>query len=255
MCKRINREKLENILYPLIFLSAGLLIWEYYVYFFNIPQWLLPRPSIILIDFIFNLKFYLDHFIVTMTTAIIGFFAAIIVSLLVATIFIHSKIIEKGLWPIILALRITPILAITPILIIFFGTGLNSKIIIAALISFFPILVNFINGLKSVDHDSLDLFKSFSSNKLDIFLKLRLPSSLQDFFSGLKISSLLAITGAFIGEFIASNKGIGYLIVTSARTFDLVTSFSAILSIILGGFFLFGIISLIEKRVIYWKYR
>lgn len=253
MCRRNFKEKLKDLIIPIGFLLGGLLFWEISMNIFNIPEWLLPKPSQIGHQLFLNPTFFIFHLQFTMTSAVLGFLIANIISLIIGIIFIHSRLIERGIWPWIMALRIAPTLALAPFLIILFGIGMNSKIATAALICFFPLLVNFINGLKLIDRDSLDLFKSFSATQWQLFSKLRIYNSLPFYFTGLKIASASSISGAFIGEFISSNRGIGFLIMVHSRLFNFDTVFAAIVLIIFSGLLFWWLISFIEKKVIFWN--
>lgn len=140
-----------------------------------------------------------------------------------------------------------------PLLVLWFGTGLFSKIVAAALVCFFPILVNTVKGLGSVNNDALDLFKSYSATKWQIFTKLRLPNSLPYIFSALKISTGLAVVGAVVGEFVGASKGIGYVILVSSYHLETTTMFAAIIMSALAGVLFFWLISVLEKKFIFWE--
>ena len=140
-----------------------------------------------------------------------------------------------------------------PILILWFGSGVISKIVLAAIFCFFPILVNTIKGLQSINEEALDLFKSFYASKFKIFISLRFPNSLPYIFSALKISIGLAICGAIVGEFSGSFEGIGYVILISSYHLDTVRMFAAMSLTLLIGMLLFYLISLIERKIVFWQ--
>lgn len=244
--KHIER-KLKGASLPVIFLSGGFLIWEAIVLIFKIPEYFLARPSEIFLEIVKNFGFLVSQLGITILEAIIGFIIANILGFFIAIIFVHSKTIERGLYPYVLGLKMTPVIAIAPFLIIWFGLGIASKIATVIIICFFPILVNAIKGLKTINNETLDLFKSLSANKWQIFLKLRLPNSIPYVFQALKTSAVLAIIGALVGEFVGSNKGIGYIILNSASLFNTTETFSAIIMVIVGGILFFEVICLVEK--------
>lgn len=219
---------------------------------FSIPQYLLPTPSAIAIDLSKNIGSLLFHVSITFYEAILGFLIANAIGILIAIAFVHSKTLKRGLYPFAIALKTTPIIALVPLLVLWFGNGIFSKVAAAALISFFPSLVNTVKGLQSVDIEALDLFKSLSASKWDIFTKLRLPTALPYIFSALKISTSLAVIGAIVGEFVGSNKGIGFVILINSYYLETVKMFSAIILAALTGIVFFGIVSFIEKRIIFW---
>jgi len=253
MDKGTIKRILNSTLNPMIFFIGILLVWEIIVLIFNIPNYILPSPISIFSEIINKFFLLIDHTLTTMIESLLGFLLANSISFLAAIAFAHSKTIEKGLYPYAIALKTTPIVAMAPILILWFGTGIISKIVTSAVICFFPILVNTIRGLKDVDEDALNLFESLSASKWQVFKKLRLPNSLPYIFSALKISTSLAIVGAIVGEFVGSNKGLGFLILVSSYHLETSTMFAAIIMSALSGILFFYAISFIEKRVVFWK--
>jgi NitT/TauT family transport system permease protein len=184
---------------------------------------------------------------------VIGLYHCQCTQFLTAVIFVHFKKVERILYPYIIALKIAPILALSPFIVLLFGIGVVSKIIIVIIVCFFPFLVNVVSGLQITDQAKLDLFHSLSASKSQIFFKLRLPNSLSYIFPALKLTSTLAITGAFVGEFIASNKGIGYVVLIATRTLKTETALAAITLIVVTGIMLFTLIDLLEKKILFWQ--
>lgn len=234
------------------FIAVIIAVWEFIVRIFSIPEYLLPTPSVISVDLAKNFSSLAYHAGITLTEAFLGFIIANILGVLVAVAFSRSKTLEKGLYPFAIALKTTPIIALAPLLVLWFGNGIASKVVAAAFVSFFPAIVNTTKGLRSIDVEALDLFKSLSANKWQIFSKLRFPTALPYVFSALKISTSLAIIGAIVGEFVGSNKGIGFVILVSSYHLEIVRMFSAVIVATLIGIIFFGIISIIEKRVVFW---
>lgn len=253
MLNKNIKNSLRNFAVPCLFFVGGFLVWEIVASISTLPEFLLPRPSKIIVEVVSQFKFFLGHLGVTLFSAITGYLIALLLSFTLAVIFVHSKTLERGLYPYAIAIKVAPILAIAPFVILWFGIGVISKIVIVALVCFFPLLVNTIKGLKTVDEDALTLFNSLSADKWQIFLKLRLPSSLPFIFQGLKISSTLAMTGAFVGEFLAADRGIGYLITINTRILNTTTAMAALLVMILAGILFFLLISGIEKKVVFWQ--
>lgn len=255
MSKKNNKRRLKEVGIPILFFVGILLVWEILVLLFNIPEYLLPKPTAIIFEIITNFSSLLLHTGITMFEAITGYLIAALLGFVMAVFFAHSKIIERGFYPFAIALTTTPIIALAPILILWFGTGLSSKIAITVLICFFPILVNTIKGLKSIDSDALDLFRSYSATKWQIFTKLRFFHALPYLFSALKISTSLAVVGAIVGEFVGSSEGIGYLILVSSYHLNTTTVFAAIVLSSLAGLLFFWVIALIESKVIFWEHK
>lgn len=253
MPKENTKRRLKEMLIPISFFIGILIAWEILVLLLGTPEYLLPMPTSIISEILSNFNSLIMHTGMTMLEAIIGYIIANILGFIVAVVFAHSRTVEKGLYPYAIALKTTPIIALAPLLVLWFGTGIASKIVAAAVICFFPILVNTIKGLRAVDEDALTLFKSVFANKWQIFTKLRLPNSLPYVFSALKISTGLAVVGAVVGEFVGANKGIGYLILTSSYHLETVTMFAAIIMSALGGVLFFGLIAYVEKKVVFWQ--
>lgn len=253
MYKKIIKGRLKEIFLPILFFIGILVIWEILVLGFDIPEYLLPKPTKIISEIITDFNSLLKHTGITMLEAVIGFLVGNILGFLAAVIFSHSKTIEKGFYPYAIALKTTPILAMAPLLILWFGTGIVSKIAASAIVCFFPILVNTVKGLKTIDDEYLDLLKSFSANKYQIFIKLRLPNSLPYIFSALKISTGLAVVGAIVGEFVGAKEGIGFIILTSTYHLETTTMFASIIISALGGILFFYLISLLEKQIVFWQ--
>ncbi len=253
MFKKSVKNRLKDIGIPFLFFVGGFIIWEITALISTLPEFLLPRPSQIIFEIFTKFSFFLSHLGITMLSAITGYLIAVLLSFTLAVIFVHSKTTERGLYPWIIAIKIAPILALAPFVILWFGIGITSKIVIVALVCFFPLLVNTIKGLKTVDENALELLDSLSAGKWQIFLKLRLPGSLPFIFPALKISSALALTGAFVGELLVANKGIGYLILTYSRILETTTAMAALFVMVLAGILFFLLISFIEKKVVFWQ--
>jgi len=244
---------LEVIGVPIVFSLGIFALWEMIVLAFNIPAYLLPAPSMIFTELATSFGSLLGHIGLTMLEATAGYAIGNAMGFGLAILFAHSKYIEKGLYPYAIALKTTPIIAMAPLLVLWLGTGFESKVATAALICFFPIIVNTVKGLHSVDSDAIDLFRSYRANRFQVFTKLSLPIALPYVFSALKIATGLSVVGAVVGEFVGANEGIGYVILVSSYHLETVTMFAAIIVSALGGIAFFAVVSLLEKRIIYWQ--
>lgn len=246
------KSKLVNWFPPFLFLIAFVLIWHLSIVLFSIPNYLIPPPGKIAQHIAANFSTLLKDTSITMFESVAGFLVGGIFGIVVAIGFAHSKSLEKAVYPYMIALKAIPIVAIAPLLVLWFGNGIFGKIIMSATIGFFPVIVNTTTGLKSVDQESLDLFKSLSASKLDIFLKLRFPTSLPHIFSALKISSTLSVVGAIVAEFSGAKAGLGYSMLVAVYQLDTESLYAGILASALGGILFFGLIALIEKKVLKW---
>ena len=238
---------------PFYVLVALLVLWELSVNIFSIPKYLLPAPSSIFKVFIDDPKTYLYHSSVTLFEALIGFILANIFGFFFAIIFAFNKRVQQMFMPYAIALKTTPIIAMAPILILWTGTGIFSKIVTSSLICFFPILVNAIKGLHSTSNLEIDLFISLKATKLQTFYYLQLPKSFPYLFSAFKISATLSVVGAIVGEFVGATKGIGYLIVVSSYRLETEKMFIGIFASAIIGMLFYTMIALLEKKMVFWK--
>ena len=235
---------------PLLFGLAVLAAWQIAVTAAGTPEYLLPAPSVIVASFDRSLAYQLA---ITFTEALVGFAIASAGAFACAVVFVRFKTIEDGLFPVAIALKTTPIVAIAPLLVIWLGTGWSSKIAAAILISFFPVLVNATKGLKAADAEYRELFQTLGSSRAQEFRKLRIPYCLPYLFSALKISSSLAVVGAIVGEFVGATQGLGYLIIVSSSHLETPTVFAAIAAAAAAGITMFYIIGGIERAVVFWQ--
>ena len=239
-----------QILIPAAFVVAVLVLWEVAVRALNVPAYLLPPPTAVAAAIDQSLFF---HLAVTLAEALAGFAIASTGAFATALLFVRSPTLERGLFPIAIAFKTTPLVAIAPLLVLWMGTGWSSKIAAAALICFFPVLVNSVKGLKAADADYLELFRSLKASRAQEFRKLRIPYCLPYLFSALKISSSLAIVGAVVGEFVGATRGLGYLIMVSSSHLETDVLFSAIIAAAAAGIFLFQLLGWLEQRLIFWQ--
>ena len=251
MLKRNAR--IKKLLPPLVLLLLFIGVWEVSVQYFEINKIILPAPSLIVDAFLSDYKLLFKQTAITMFEAISGFVLGVSIAYMLAIVFSASKLIENAVYPYAVALKSTPIIAIAPIIVLWAGNGIESKIIMSALVAFFPVLVNSVTGLTSVPKELNDLMKSYSASFFETLVKVRIPYSLKYLFPSLKIASSLAVVGAVIGEFVGSTMGIGNLINTSSYYLDTPLMFAAVLMISAGGILFFSFITYLEKKVIFWE--
>ena len=235
---------------PLAFGFLLLAAWQAMVVFGQIPEYLLPAPTAILATVDRSLAV---QFAVTFLEALAGFLIASLFAFAIAALFLRFHTLEDGLFPIAIAVKTTPIVAIAPLLVIWLGTGWWSKIVAAILICFFPVLVNTVKGLKAADREYCELFETMGADRSQEFRKLRVPFCLPYLFSALKISSSLAVVGAIVGEFVGATQGLGYLIIISSAHLETATLFSAIFAAAFAGIVMFYAIGFAERRLIFWS--
>lgn len=238
-------------IYAITTLIAILVIWEGLFRVFKIPEYLYPLPSKV-VNIIWSDPTLLDNAFITFLEVIGGFALGSMVGFLIACLFSFSKKIERALLPYAILIQVTPVIAIAPLIILWFGNGMIAKIIIAAIISFFPVMVNSYRGLTSVDQDYLKLFKILGASRFQVFTELKIPTSLPYLFSALKIASSMATVGAVVGEFVSANKGLGYYILINSYQLKTNNTFAGIVLAALIGWLFYTFITVLDRKIIFW---
>jgi NitT/TauT family transport system permease protein len=236
----------------LIALAALLLGWQT-AHWSGISEFVLPSPWSVASAFVRNWKILVVNVLVTGGEALAGFALGGFCAFLVACGSAHSKHLRATAYPYAVAMKVTPIIVLSPLLVFYLGNGIPSKIAMAAISSFFPVFVSTLDGLTRVDAFAVDLFRSLSATKWQTFRKLRLPASLPAFFAGLKIAGPVSFVGAITGEFVGAQFGIGHVITLSLYNIDIDIVFAAIGVTTATGFVFFLSIVFIEKTVVFWK--
>jgi NitT/TauT family transport system permease protein len=227
-------------------------LWQVGVMLGRPPDYLLPAPSAIFAEFMSAPLWYLGQAMQTVSATLLGFSLALVTGCLAAVGIVYSRVLENTLYTLLVALNSVPKVALAPLFIIWMGTGVASKIAISLLIALFAIVVDSVLGLRSVDPDAVDLFRSLRGGRLQTLLWLRAPNALPHLFSGMKIAISLALVGAIAGEFVASQAGLGYVILAAQGSFQTTRVFAAIVLLGIVGTILFYIVDLAERLVCPW---
>jgi NitT/TauT family transport system permease protein len=243
----------KDLIPAVIIVTVLVLLLEFLVQFGFVKSFILPAPSEVFLDLSGNIGYLAFHLGVTLFETLFGFLIAVLVGIITGILIVWSTKIENAVYPLILATQLIPKVAIAPLIVVYFGLGLSSKIVISFLISYFPMVIETTLGLKSVEPDLLNLLNSLKATKTKIFLKVRLPNSLPNIVNGLKISVTLALIGAIVGEFVGGSEGIGYVITLATYMINTPRMFSAILLLIVAGFILFQLMRLVEKVMLPWE--
>jgi NitT/TauT family transport system permease protein len=239
-------------LYPLLAMIVLLVSWEIIVRVAEIGVWLLPRPSAVFIACFTKVAVLLPAALATSLEILEGFALSIAVGLIMAILIVSSRALEESLYPLLVATQVVPKIAIAPLLIIWFGYGMPPKVMMSFLISFFPIVVDSIVGLKSVEIGKVQLVQSMGASTWQIFTKVRLPSALPNILGGMKIASTFAVVGALVGEYIGADQGLGRVILLANGNFDTVLVFAAITYLTIIGIALFLAVEALELILIPW---
>ena len=245
-----------SILPHLGLLALILILWELASILGLTNEFLVPRPSAILAaiwELYVEERTIYRHFYVTMYEAVMGFLIGAGVAIFLATASALSDSFQRYVSPYAIVLNVTPGLALTPIIIAWFGFGMGSKIALAAIISFFPIFVNTLTGLSSRDPDREELFTSLGASRAQIFWNLRVPQALPVAFAGLKIGMTTALIGAVVAEFAQATEGVGVLMQRFSFTLDMAASIATLLSMSAMGLILFMAMELLDDMVVFWR--
>jgi len=245
-------EHIKRYIHPVSATVILLLLWGFLVDFFNVSSIIFPGPIKVFGVIISQFDSLAYNSLITLNESVLGFLIGFLFAVILAVGFQFSVFFKKSFLPFAIATRAIPTIAIAPIVVLWFDTGLSSKIVLSAFIAFFPILVNFMKGLNQIEDEVVDLMKTFSASQWQIFYKVRLPYSLPYLFAGLKIASSFAVIGAIIAEFIGSSKGIGYIIKSSTYYSETDLTFAGIILASLIGLIFYWIIELIERRIVKW---
>jgi NitT/TauT family transport system permease protein len=238
----------------LVLMAALLAIWEWAVTAFEMPAYILPAPSRIFFALYNGLRsnLYPGHIGVTLSETLLGFVVGCALAFLLGTIVALSHRVEYFLYPIIVMFQAMPKVALAPLIIVWCGLGLTSKVVSAALVAFFPLMVNTIVGLRSADEDRVNLMRSLSASRWQIFRMLQLPNALPYIFAGLEIAMIFALIGAIVAELVGAEKGLGMLIQSMNFTMDVAGQFSVLLILSVLGLVLNGAVTLVRRKVLFW---
>jgi NitT/TauT family transport system permease protein len=248
-----NRRLWRRRVLPALGIVGLLLLWWAVVVFFDVKPFIAPSPTLVLHTLYAKRAVLLSNLWPTAIEAAGGFVVGNLAAILVATLFVHNKTLQDIFFPVVLMFNAIPIVAKAPILVLIMGNGMEPKITIAALVCFFPTLVNTVRGLESVNPQAMELMRVLSASKTEIFFRLRLFNALPYIFSALRIAASMSVIGAVVGEWVGANVGVGAMIIQATFNFDSALLYSAIvMSASLSGTF-FLMVTLAERWVIRWQ--
>lgn len=236
-----------------VFLALFLFVWEFYVRLGGISRTVLPAPTDIFRAIYAYWDTLLVHTIQTVEEALIGLVIAAVLGVLVAILLFQFPRIRAAVYPILVLTQTIPMIALAPLLLIWFGFDLFPKVIIVVLYCFFPIAIAVTDALYAVDQNTVDLLKSMRASNWQIMRFVRLPAALTAFFSGLRISTTYAIGGAIVGEYVGAYKGLGVFMQTSAHSHAIVLVFAALTIVVLVSIVLLQLVSVAERMCIPWN--
>ena len=230
--------------------ASGLVLWEVLVRVLDVQTWILPPVSLILLELVDKPDLFLRHAYVTVQEILIGFAVSITFSCVVATAMFWSRLLERSVYPFLIASQTIPVFTLAPMLLIWIGTGIAPKIVVVVLFTFFPVTINLMTGFKSVDSDMVDMFRTLGASRWQMFTKLYVRAALPFMFAGLKVAAVVSVIGAVIGEWVSAASGLGWLIKTSTPKFQTELVFAAIFTLSIMAALMFISIALLQSHVL-----
>jgi NitT/TauT family transport system permease protein len=248
-----GKQQITTYIPSVIVFGGILIIWQLYVTSFRVPSFLLPPPSAILSRLFDGTIPWPQSAFVTTYEALVGFTLAAAFGVLIAVPMVLSKRLAIVAYPFIIAAQVMPKLAFVPILFIWLGFNDIPRVLTVFLVCFFPVVIDTVAGLSSLDPDMADLVRLQSPRKIDLLTKAMFPHALPSIFAGLKVSATLAMVGAVVAEFVSSNQGLGFLIVSAETQLNTALAFAAATILVVLGFLLYAAVELAERLVVPWK--
>ena len=237
---------------PAATLIGVLMLWEIASRAFKIPNFIMPAPSAILAEGWEWRYRFIGHTWVTLYETVGGFVLSVVVGVPLAVMIVYSPALKRAFYPLIVLTQAVPKIAIAPVLLLMVGHGEIPKVIVAFLVAFFPIVVDTATGLAATPPELLDLSRSYRASAFKTFLKVRLPMAMPFFFAGAKVAITLSVIGAVVGEFVGSDRGLGYVILSATSYWKTELAFSSMILLSLMAIVLFGAVALIERWVCPW---
>jgi len=250
---RFDARRLLGWAIPLLALVVLLGVWELWVRIDDTPAWLLPAPSAVAREAVESRALLWDHTWTTLQEVVIGYLAAFVVGVAVALAIGSSRLVERAVYPLIVASQAIPIIALAPILLIWFGYGMTPKVIVVVLLCFFPIAVNMADGLRAADPDAIALLRSMGASRAQVMRIARAPASLPYLISGARVAAAVSVIGAIVGEWVGASSGLGYLMTRSVAQFQTARLFAAVGIAAFIGIGMFVLVALLGRWLVPWQ--
>ena len=245
---------LAKSVWPVVIFVFMLIIWEVWVKAFNVPEGILPAPTRIARQICEHFPLLLSHTWPTTWECLLGFFFAVVGGMGLGILLAFFPLFHTSVYPLIVAFQVVPKVALAPLFMAWFGLGIETRVVLAFVIAFFPMVVNTYAGILSTDPLMVRMARSFNASRWTIFSKIEFPHALPYIFSGLKIGMTFAVIGIIVSEFITAQRGLGYIIIFSEGNFDVPMMMAAIILLSVVGVVLYAGVVLAEKLVITWEH-
>ncbi len=247
-----RRLRIDEWIYPTAAIVGFVVLWDVSVRIFNVKTVVLPSPSQVYDSLIDDWGELAPHLLFTIYEILAGFALSVVIGIALAIAIVTWRPIEKSIYPILVGSQVIPKIALAPLFVIWFGFGIEPKILIAFLIAFFPVVISTVVGLRSLEIEKLYLARSMGASELQMFFKIKLPNAMPSVFAGLKLSITAAVIGAIVGEYIGADKGIGRVLLEANGNMETELLFAGIVLLSITGVVLFLIIDGLERVMIRW---
>lgn len=238
---------------PLALLGGLLLLWQAAVSLTGVPRWLLPAPTDVAVALVEDRRLLAENAVVTLWEVLIGFVIAVMAGVGCGILITRFPLLDRALYPLIIASQTVPVPAIAPLLLVWFGYGLLPKVLVTALVGFFPLVVNTVEGVRGTDREVVNLLRAFGAPPGRVFRLAEFPSALPSIFAGARIAVAICVIGAVFGELVGAKAGLGYLLTRSIAQFETPRMVAAIFLLAIMGASLFAIVGLVERIVLPWR--
>ena len=248
----LDLRSLSGWLIPALLLALTIVAWELYVWLDDTPTWFMPAPSAVAEETVTSRALLWEHTWTTLQEVLLGYAIALVVGIATALLIAFSPIAQRTIYPLIVASQAIPIIALAPILLIWFGFGMTPKVIVVVLLCYFPIAVNMADGLRAADADALNLLRSMGASRWQVMWIVRIPSSLPYLISGARIAAAVSVIGAIVGEWVGASSGLGYLMTRAASQFLTARLFAAVAISAVIGILMFVVVALVGRVLVPW---
>jgi len=246
---------IKNCSIPLVFIFAAFMAWDIAVRISSAPSWLLPTPGQVFVTLKDSLPLLYYHAQSTVLAALVGLLAAVAVALLMSFLMALSPFVKQGVYPLIVISQTIPIIAVAPLFIIWFGYGILPKVVVVALVCFFPVAVSMVEGMDAADPEMVNMLQVMGASPWQAIKLVRLPAALPSFFAGLKIAATYAIMGAVIGEWLGATKGLGLFMTRASHAYRLSSVLAAVAVISFISLIMFFLVETLARLFMPWYYR
>lgn len=248
-------QRYRKFILPVLFFPVFLLLWQLYIVCFQVPEYLLPTPFQLMASLVrlFTGGGVMKHIAVTMKEILAGTLAGIGIGLVLGYLMAKIRWIEGLVMPFVIIVQTAPKISLAPLFILWMGLGIQSKAALVVLVVSFPIMINEVSALRSIDPNVYNLMKILKGRRLQVFFHIELPYSMEMMLSGIKLALTQAMTGAVIGEMIGAKAGLGYLLTLGSETYDIKLILNAVILLSVMGLLMYLVSEVIERKVLYWK--